>query len=55
MGNVYFLVVQKKRIQLPHIKRMMKYIQANTPIDETPPYARMPSYIMAFQSSPVSI
>lgn len=33
----------------------MKYIQANTPIDDTPPYARIPSYITVFQSSPVNI
>lgn len=45
----------KKRIQLPHIKRMMKQKQASMPKLETPPYALMPSYITAFQSSPVSI
>lgn len=31
-----------KRIQLPQIKRIIKYIQAKTPGDFTPPYAAMP-------------
>lgn len=43
------------RIQLPQMKRMMKYIQTIMPEDEGPPYAIMPSYMTAFQSSPVRI
>jgi len=37
------------------MKRMMKYMHAITPMEETPPYALIPSYIIVFQSSPVRI
>lgn len=44
-----------QRIQLPQMKRIMKYMQTIMPEDDGPPYAIMPSYITAFQSSPVRI
>jgi len=37
------------------MKRIMKYMQTIMPDDDGPPYAIMPSYITAFQSSPVRI
>lgn len=44
-----------QRIQLPQMKRIIKYMQTIMPEDDGPPYAIMPSYITAFQSSPVRI
>ena len=37
------------------IKNKMKYILAMRPNFLTPPYAKIPSYITTFQSSPVNI
>lgn len=48
-------VLVKERIQLPQINSMMKYTQTIIPEEDGPPYAIIPSYITAFQSSPVSI
>ena len=44
------------RIQFPTTTRNVKYKIARTdPLSPIPPYARIPSYITAFQSSPVKI
>lgn len=37
------------------MNNIIKYMHANIPGEETPPYALIPSYMTTFQSSPVSI
>lgn len=45
-----------QRIQFPTTTRKMKYMMANAEAaSPMPPHARIPSYITAFQSSPVRI
>ena len=54
--NILFWTKCVQRIQFPTTTRKMKYMMANAEAaSPMPPHARIPSYITAFQSSPVRI